>query len=157
MPRRPLNSTMGRHRTSFHWLWNSGREVRSCSYDEIETLHRWELMHRCPYSEMVGARIRRMRTTRGLTQTGLLDLVEKPRGGTYSQGFLSRIEKGYTSAPLYAYVHLAQAFEVEPGRMMGSDETQKPLTEAEMTLIRFIRRMKIAPDEAIVRLATQGP
>jgi hypothetical protein len=36
---------------------------------------------------------------------------------------------------------------------MGSDETQKPLSEAEMTLVRFTRRVGIKPDEAIARLA----
>jgi hypothetical protein len=37
--------------------------------------------------------------------------------------------------------------------MMGSDETQKPISEAEMTLVRFLRRTGVKPDEAIARLA----
>jgi hypothetical protein len=36
---------------------------------------------------------------------------------------------------------------------MGSDEAQKPISEAEMTLIRYLRRVGVSPDEAIARLA----
>jgi hypothetical protein len=63
------------------------------------------------------------------------------------------METGYANSPLYAYVHLAEAYELEPGRVLGSDEAQKPITEAEMTLVRVMRRAGIAPDEAIARLA----
>jgi hypothetical protein len=31
-------------------------------------------------------------------------------------------------------------------------EAQKPITEAEMTLIRFLRRAGIPPEEALVRI-----
>jgi hypothetical protein len=75
---------MGRHRLDYHWLWNSGCEVKSANYQEIDTLRRWELFYGTPYSKMVGARIRRARTARELTQRRLLDKVERPRGGTYS-------------------------------------------------------------------------
>jgi len=102
---------------------------------------------------MVGQRLKRLRQLRGWSQRQALERVRRPRGGTYSQGFLSRVEKGYASAPLYAYVHLATAFEVEPGRLMGSDETQKPITEAEMTMVRVLRKLGISPDAALARLA----
>jgi transcriptional regulator with XRE-family HTH domain len=144
---------MGRHRLHYDWLWNSGRVVKSARGEPIETLNRWELFYRTPYSEMVGARIRRARTHRGLTQGRLLDEVERPRGGTYSRGLLSRIEKGHANSPLYVYMHLAEALELDPGRLMGSDDTQKPITESEMTLVRFLRRIDVKPDEAIARLA----
>jgi transcriptional regulator with XRE-family HTH domain len=144
---------MGRHRINYDWLWNSGREVKSFRGEDIDTLHRWELMYRTPYSEMVGARIKRARSARELTQGQLLERVERPRGGTYSTGLLSRIEKGHASSPLYVYLHVAKALELEPGRLMGSDETQKPISEAEMTLVRFLRHLGQAPDEAIARLA----
>ena len=144
---------MGRHRLRYHWLWNSGRQVKSTSYEEIETLNRWELFYRTPYSQMVGARARRARTGRGLTQGALVEKIERPRGGYYSRGLLSRIEKGYANSPLYVYMHIAEALELEPGRLMGSDETQKPINEAEMTLIRFLRRTGIKPDEALAILA----
>ncbi len=109
-------------------------------------------MYRTPYTEMVGARLRRLRQARGLTQMQARQRVRRPRGGTYSQGFMSRVEKGYANAPLYAYVHLAEAYEIEPGRLMGSDETQKPITEAEMTLIRFLRRVGVTPDAVLERV-----
>jgi transcriptional regulator with XRE-family HTH domain len=144
---------VGRHRLSYHWLWNSGRQVKSASYKEIETVNRWELFYRTPYSEMIGARMRRSRMSHGLTQGTLLRKVERPHGGSYSTGLLSRIEKGYANSPLYVYMHIAAALDLEPGRLMGSDETQKPISEAEMTLVRFLRRAEITPDDAIARLA----
>lgn len=144
---------MGRHRLDYHWLYNSGRQVKSSSFEEIETLNRWELFYRTSYSEMIGARVRRARTSRRLTQRRLLEGVERPRGGTYSPGLLSRIENGYANSPLYVYIHIAAALDIDPGRLMGSDEAQKPISEAEMTLIRFLRRAEIKPDEAIARLA----
>jgi transcriptional regulator with XRE-family HTH domain len=147
---------VGRHRLDYHWLWNSGRQVKSTSYEEIETLNRWELFYRTPYSQMIGARVRRTRMSRDLTQGTLLRKVERPRGGVYSSGLLSRIEKGYANSPLYVYMHIATALDLEPGRLMGSDETQKPITEAEMTLVRFLRRAEIKPDDAIARLALAG-
>lgn len=151
-----LNAGDGPHRIHYHWLWNSGRQVKSTSYEEIETLNRWELLYRTPYSEMVGARMRRARLARNLTQGGLLKMVERPRGGTYSSGLLSRIEKGYANPPLYVYMHVAEALGLEPGRLMGSDETQKPISEAEMTLVRFLRRAQIKPDEGIASLTLSG-
>jgi transcriptional regulator with XRE-family HTH domain len=144
---------VGRHRLDYHWLYNT-RPVKSSSYEEIETLNRWELFYSTPYSQMVGARMRRARMRRDLTQGMLLRQVERPRGGSYSNGLLSRIEKGYANSPLYVYMHLAAALDLDPGRLMGSDDTQKPITEAEMTLVRFLRRTGVKPDEAIARLAS---
>lgn len=125
----------------------------SAKAEEIIDMDRWELFYRTPYSEMVGGRARRARTARRLTQRKLLEKVEHPRGATYSKGLLSRIEKGYANSPLYVYMHLAAALDLDPGRLMGSDETQKPISEAEMTLVRFLRRAGVKPDEAIARLA----
>jgi transcriptional regulator with XRE-family HTH domain len=144
---------VGRHRLDYHWLYNSGRQVMSSTYEEIDTLDRWERFYSTPYSQMIGARVRRARMRRGLTQGMLLCQVERPRGGTYSNGLLSRIEKGYANSPLYVYMHLAAALDLDPGRLMGSDDTQKPITEAEMTLVRFLRRVRVKPDQAIARLA----
>ena len=148
---------MGRHRLRYHWLWNSGRQIKSTTYEEIETLNRWELFYRTPYSEMVGARARRARRSRGITQGALVSKIERPRGGYYSRGLLSRIEKGYANSPLYVYMHIAAALELDPGRLMGSDETQKPISEAEMTLVRFLRRAGISVDEALALLAAARP
>ena len=144
---------MGRHRLSYHWLWNSHPPIMSSNAHPLEDQERWDLFYRTRYSEMVGARVRRARTGRELTQKQLLERVRHPRGTRYSKGLLSRIEKGYANSPLYVYVHLAAALELEPGRLMGSDETQKPISEAEMTLVRFLRRVGVRPDEALATLA----
>jgi transcriptional regulator with XRE-family HTH domain len=138
----------------YHWLFNKGHEVLSPRHKNLHPRERWELMYRVPYTQMVGARLRRLRESRGLTQSQALQRVRRPRGGTYSQGLLSRIEAGYANSPLYAYVHLAEAYGLEPGRLMGSDDAQKPISEAEMTMVRFLRRAGIPPDDAIARLAT---
>jgi transcriptional regulator with XRE-family HTH domain len=118
-----------------------------------ELPERWDLRYKTPYSEMVGARLKRLRLTRGLTQLKARLLARRPNGTAYSQGMISRLEKGYANSPLYVYLHFADAYEVEPGRLMGSDETQKPITESEWTLLRFLRGAGIAPHEAITRLA----
>jgi transcriptional regulator with XRE-family HTH domain len=122
------------------------------SRDREVRLSQWERLYRTPYTVMVGRRLRQVREKRKLTQTEALDRAPRPNGRVYSQGFLSRIEAGYANPPLYAYVHLAEAYALDPGRVMGSDEAQKPISEAEMTLIRFLRRSRISPDEALVRL-----
>jgi transcriptional regulator with XRE-family HTH domain len=146
---------LGRHRLSYHWLWYRHRPIMSSNATPLPDQDRWELFYRTPYSEMVGARLRRLRTGREFTQAKLLETVKHPRGASYSKGLLSRIEKGYANSPLYVYVHLAAALDLEPGRLMGSDETQKPISEAEMTLVRFLRRTAIKPDEAIAWLASR--
>ena len=68
----------------------------------------------------------------------------------------SRASSGaWASAPLYVYLALAAVLEVEPGRLLGSDDAQKPITEAEMTLVRFIREVGLAPHVALARLAAR--
>jgi transcriptional regulator with XRE-family HTH domain len=109
---------------------------------------------RTPYTELVGLRLKRLRESRGLTQNAARHGVRRPNGAPYSQGLLSRLEKGYGNAPLYVYIHFAEVYGVDPGRLMGSDEAQKPITEAEMTLVRYLRRAEISADEAIARLTT---
>ena len=36
---------------------------------------------------------------------------------------------------------------------MGPEEAEKPIGEAEIALIKFLRRLGIAPDEAMARVA----
>ena len=115
---------------------------------------RWELRYRTPYTEMVGARLKRLRVARGLSQYQARRRVRRPTGSSYSQGLISRVEKGYANSPLYVYVHFAEAYEVDPGRVMGIDEAQRPVSEAEMTLILFLRGARIEPHQAITRLAS---
>lgn len=114
---------------------------------------RWSDAYHCEWSTVVGDRVRRLRNARGLSLAALADLVHKPEGGYYSAGYFSRLERGWASAPLYVYLGIAAALEVEPGRLLGSDDAQKPITEAEMTLVRFLRGTDLAPHEVLMRLA----
>jgi hypothetical protein len=72
--------------------------------------------------------------------------------GHYSPGFLSRLERGWASPPLWVYVVLAEHFDVEPGRLLGPDHVATVISEAEVTLLRLLRRLRVEPDEAIARL-----
>ncbi|HEY7267605.1 MAG TPA: helix-turn-helix transcriptional regulator [Solirubrobacterales bacterium] len=114
---------------------------------------RADYFFRTPYTELVGLRLKRLRQSKGLSQDAARRGVRRPNGVPYSQGLISRIEKGYGNSPLYVYIHFAEVYEVDPGRVMGSDEAQKPISEAEMTLIRFLRRVGVSADDAIARLA----
>jgi transcriptional regulator with XRE-family HTH domain len=111
------------------------------------------MLHRSPYSLMIGHRFKRIRIGRQLTQSKVVAIARKPNRGFYSQGFLSRIEAGYANAPLYSYVDFANAYQLDPGRLMGPEEAEKPVGEAEMALVGFIRRLGIGPDEAMARIA----
>ncbi|MDP8942766.1 MAG: helix-turn-helix domain-containing protein [Actinomycetota bacterium] len=114
---------------------------------------RWRDPYHCEWSIVVGDRVRRLRDARDLSLRELADALGKPEGGRYSGASLSRLERGWASAPLYVYLAIAAALEVEPGRLLGPDDVQRPVTEAELTLVRTLRRLDIAPDEAIARLA----
>lgn len=121
--------------------------------DDLGANESWELLYRTSYTVMVGRRLKRIREGRQLTQTQALERVRRPNGRGYSPAFLSRIEAGYANSPLYAYVHLADGYDLDPGRLLGVEEAEKSVGEAEMTLIRFLRRLGIEPDEALARLA----
>ena len=120
--------------------------------DLLDTSERWQRLHKSPYTRMIGLRFKRVREGRHLTQSKVIEVARKPNGGFYSQGFLSRIEAGYANAPLFSYVDFANAYELDPARMMGPEEADKPVGEAEMALIGFLRRLGISPDEALVRI-----
>jgi hypothetical protein len=87
------------------------------------------------------------------TQAQALERVRRPNGRGYSPAFLSRIEAGYANSPLYAYIHLAEGYDLDVARLLGPEEAEKPVGDAEMTLIRFLSRLGITPDEAMARLA----
>lgn len=84
---------------------------------------------------VLGERIRRLRRDRDMTLLQISALVQKPEGGNYWPGYFGRIEKGYFGAPLYAYLAVADALEVHPGRLLGPDDVQREATEAETTLL----------------------
>jgi transcriptional regulator with XRE-family HTH domain len=124
---------------------------------DLHATERWEMLHKTPYTVMVGLRLRRIREGRRMTQHEVVGKTRKPRGrGFYSQGFLSRLEAGYANAPLYAYVDFANTYELDPARLMGPEDADKKVGDAEMALVRFLRRLGISPDEAMARLARES-
>jgi len=78
--------------------------------------------------------------------------VYRPEGGSYSPSYFSRLERGWASAPMYVYLAVADALGVEPGALLGSDDVEKDVSDSEMTMVRCLRRLRIAPDDALVRL-----
>lgn len=107
----------------------------------------------CEWGVVVGDRIRRLRRARDWHLIDLCRAVDKPEGGQYTPGFFSRLERGWGSGPLTTYVNVADALDVDPGRLLGPDDAQREVSQGEMTLIELIRRMRITPAEAIARLA----
>jgi transcriptional regulator with XRE-family HTH domain len=117
---------------------------------------RWKDPTFCDWSSVIGDRIRRLRRSRDWTLVHMLRLIRRPDGdGDYTPGYLSRIERGYGRAGLYVYLHIANALEVHPGRLMGLDDAERDATADEMTLVEFVRLAGIAPAEAIHILATR--
>ncbi len=109
--------------------------------------------YHCEWGVIVGDRIRRLRREREMTIADLCAGVGKPDGGHYTTGFFSRLERGWASGPLVTYASVAAQFDVEPGRLLGPDDAQREVSEAEMTLLRVMRRMGMPAHEAIARLA----
>jgi hypothetical protein len=56
-----------------------------------------------PHAALIGERLRRKRIGSGLTQAETVAAVENPRGGNYSTGLLSRMERGWANSPLYTF------------------------------------------------------
>jgi transcriptional regulator with XRE-family HTH domain len=110
----------------------------------------------CEWGVVVGDRIRRLRQARDWHLIDLCDAVDKPDGGHYTTGFFSRLERGWGSGPLTTYANVAYAFGIDPGRLLGPDDAQRDVTQAEMTLVELVRRLGLSPAEAIVRLTGAG-
>jgi hypothetical protein len=89
---------------------------------------RWNDPFHCEWGTVVGDRIRRLRRERGMTLRDLCLEVDKPQGG----------------------------LRVEPGRLLGPDDAQRQVSEAEITLLHVLRRMEMAPADAIGLLAGLG-
>ncbi len=118
---------------------------------------RWADPYHCEWSTVVGDRVRRARRDRDLTLINLARSVHKPEGGHYSPGYISRLERGWASAPLYVYLAIGDVLDLEPGRLLGPDDAQTEATGAEMTLVRFLRETDMAPHEALAQLARPSP
>ena len=140
---------VGRHRTNLTHVEAAARKPAR----KPGTPGFWRHPYYDEWGEVVGGRIRRLRQEHGWTLNDLAEAVPKPEGAFYSAGFFSRLERGWTSAPLYVYVHAAAQLHVRPGALLGADEVQKPLTPGQDALLRFVERMDIAPAEAMARLA----
>ena len=113
---------------------------------------RWARLYRTDYTVAVGARLRRLRQVRELTQSAARHRARRPHGHPYSQSTLSRLEAGDANAPLYAYIHFAEAYETDPARLLGLDEIERKVSSAEMALVKLLRRLGISADEAIAAL-----
>ncbi len=102
----------------YHWSANRGEGVLSPDGRKLAANgpERWEMLHKTGYTLMIGRRLKRIREGRHLTQMQVADRTRRPKGGTYSQGLLSRIEAGYANAPLYTYIDFANFYELDPGR-----------------------------------------
>jgi transcriptional regulator with XRE-family HTH domain len=79
--------------------------------------------------------------------------VHRPEGGRHSVGYLSRLERGSGSAPLYTYVAIAAALDVDAGLLLGPDPSLLDASGAEQTLLHCLRGLGIEPHEAILRLS----
>jgi hypothetical protein len=108
---------------------------------------------RTPYTELVGLRLKAPPPGEGPEPACGAPSGQKAEWGQLLAGSPLPSREGVRDSPLYVYIHFAEVYEVDPGRLMGSDEAQKPISEAEMTLIRYLRRVGVSPDEAIARLA----
>ncbi len=104
------------------------------------------------YLALVGGRIRDLREAAGLPMHELLRKVKHPRGHQYSVGFLSRLERGFANPPLHAYILLAEALAVEPGRLLGPEPAEDAPTQDELVLLAAVREARISVAEALARL-----
>lgn len=89
---------------------------------------------------------------RGWTLYELSDQVIRPDGVQYSASTFSRLERGAAGSPLYVYLQIARALDVEPGCLLGEDAALLEATEGELTLLRTLRTMGVAPHEALAEL-----
>src|SRR3954453_1417496 len=111
----------------------------------------------CEWGMVVGSRIRRRRREREMTLEDLAAGVHRPEGGKHSIGYLSRPERGSASAPLYTYVAIAEALEVDAGLLLGSDPSLLDASGPEQTLLHYLRGAGIEPHEAILRVSAAAP
>jgi hypothetical protein len=75
--------------------------------------------------------------------------MRRPDGIVYSLSTFSRLERGSAGSPFHVYLQLARTLEIAPGRLLGEDETPLDTTGGETTLIATLRRLEIAPHEAL--------
>jgi transcriptional regulator with XRE-family HTH domain len=116
----------------------------------------WGTRYRMEWAMVVGRRVRSLRLQRELTIAQLAEEIMRADGRAYSASFVSRLERGWASPPLFAYIVLARLFDVAPGELLGSEGVERPISDAELTLVRVARNLLISPEEAITRLMKGG-
>ncbi len=82
----------------------------------------------------------------------LANAIWRADGKPYSPAFVSRLERGWASAPLFTYIGLARRFGVPPGKLLGEDGLEGPVSESELTLIRVIRQLGLSPEDVLAML-----
>jgi len=112
----------------------------------------WRSRYRCEWGEVVGRRVRTLRQREDMRIVDLANTLWRVDGKPYSASFVSRLERGWASAPLWTYLMLARRFGVPPGKLLGEDGLEGPASEAELTLIRVIRRLNMSPEEVLAML-----
>src|SRR3954447_11795763 len=105
----------------------------------------------CEWGAVIGGRIRRLRRRRRATLRQLGQALRRPDGRCYSVGFVSRLERGRASAPLYVHLAIADALEAAAGVLVGPESELLDFPEAERPLVRTLRDVSIAPHEALAR------
>jgi transcriptional regulator with XRE-family HTH domain len=85
----------------------------------------------------------------------LAQRVYKPEtGGWYSASYMSRLERGWANAPLYVYLRIADALEVDEWLLFARDGVAEEVSAAEMVLLRCLRETGLAPEQALARLVS---
>src|SRR3954452_5529042 len=107
----------------------------------------------CDWAEVVGGRIRRLRRARGISLRDLADKLVLPGGTRHSIGYLSRLERGWASAPFFTYVAIIELLGADPGRVLGPDVAD--VDPAESTLLECLRDVGIPPHDPIVQLLSR--
>lgn len=109
----------------------------------------------CDWSVLVGQRIRRVRRERDMSLKELGLQMAKPGGGSYSPSHVSRVERGWSSSPLYAYLVIAAVLDLEPGKLLGPDACAYDVSEEEAVLLRCVKSLGLEPHEAILRITSE--
>jgi len=116
----------------------------------------WGTRYRLEWGMVVGRRVRAMRLQREMSIARLAQEIQRADGRPYSSSFVSRLERGWASPPLFSYILIARYFDVAPGELLGSEGVERPITDSELTMVRVARNLLLTPEEAIVRLMKGG-
>jgi transcriptional regulator with XRE-family HTH domain len=112
----------------------------------------WASRYRCEWGQVVGRRVRVLRQQRGLLIWQLAAKLYRADGKPYSPSFVSRLERGWASAPLWVYIRLADLFAVTPGELLGENGVERLVSDAELTMVRVARQLGLSPEEAIAQM-----